>query len=90
MHKSEEEHIKINIRLLLPPHMTLVLPCIPNAKLANGLGLYSDAAFKFSLQILQPPFGEFLLVQRFNFDAAVHKWIMTEIAQFTAHFRCWL
>jgi hypothetical protein len=58
----------------------LVLPCIPNAKLANGLGFHSHV-FEFGLQILQPPFGEFLLVQWFNFYAAIHNWIMTEIAQ---------
>jgi hypothetical protein len=58
----------------------LILPCIPHAKVANELGLHSHV-FKFSLQILQPPFGEFFLVQHSNFDAAVQHWIITEIAQ---------
>jgi len=57
------------------------IPCIPNAKLANGLVAHSDV-FKFGLQILSPPIGEFLVVKVSHSDASVHDWILTEIAQF--------
>jgi hypothetical protein len=78
---EEQEKMKPD-PIFIPAMLLLILPCIPNAKLANGLGL-PPGVFKFSLKILKPPFGELLLVQRLNFDAAVHQWITTETAQFT-------
>jgi hypothetical protein len=67
--------MKISTALLF-----IKLPCIPNAKVADGLGVHSDI-FKFGLKFLHPPFGEFLVVERTNSDAAVQHWIITEIAQ---------
>jgi hypothetical protein len=58
-----------------------IIPCIPNAELANGPGAHSNV-FKFGLQILSPPIGEFLVVKVSNSDATVHDWILAEIAQF--------
>ena len=80
-----------NVKTTIPPLEIFILPCVPNAKLADGSGFHSHK-LKVDLQCLQPPFGEFFLVQCLNFDAAAQHRKITEIAQrpfTTTSNHCW-